>query len=86
MDNQGLWFRPTPCSWKVASESKGQGRRLAILGLLYRGKCSSTWLHPLTVSVAFECLSLPLRTGRYYLGMYWNANDLERSQEIQNNW
>ena len=77
-DNQGLWFRPTPCSWKVASDSKGQGRRLAMFGLLYHGKCSLIRLRPLTVSVVFECLSLPLHTGRYFLGMYWNANVLKR--------
>ena len=56
-----------------------------MLGLLYRGKCSLIRLRPLTVSVVFECLSLPLHTGRYFLGMYWNANVLERYRAVQNN-
>jgi hypothetical protein len=40
-DDQGLWFQPTPCSWKVAKESKGQGRSLAMPGLLHHGQRSS---------------------------------------------
>ena len=61
---------------RTASESKGQGRRLAMRRLLYRGKCNSIRLHPLTVSIVFEYLSLPLHTERYSLGINWNADVL----------
>ena len=43
-------------------------------------------LHPLTVSVVFEYLSLPLHTERYFLGNDWNAGVLGHSQANRNNW